>query len=116
MVRGPAETIGHLGGGLRPPLIRGTQIVIIYYIILLSHLKKNYKQPSPNPIRPRRPVSHRGKKKGLQMAITKSHQAMKARFSQGGKKRITNGHHQIPSGHEGLFLIEARFSPRKKLK
>ena len=67
MVRGPAETIGHLGGGLRPPLIRGTQIVIIYYIILLSHLKK--------------------KKKKLQTAITKSHQAMKARFSQGEKKK-----------------------------
>ena len=55
MVTGPVEAIGHLGGGLRPPFIRGTQIVIIYYIILLSHIKKkkkNYKQPSPNPIRP----------------------------------------------------------------
>ena len=55
MVTGSVEAIGHLGGGLRPPLIRGTQIVIIYYIILLSHLKKkkkNYKQPSPNPIKP----------------------------------------------------------------
>ena len=60
-----AEAIGHLGGGLRPPLIRGPQIVIIYYIILLSHMKKRKK-----------------KKKGLQMAITKSHQAMKACFSQ----------------------------------
>ena len=53
MVTGPVEAIGHLGGGLGPPFIRGTQIVIIYYIILLSHLKKkNYKQPSPNPIKP----------------------------------------------------------------
>ena len=67
MVTGPVEAIGHLGGGLRPPFIRGTQIVIIYYIILLSHLKK--------------------KKKKLQTAITKSHQAMKARFSQGEKKK-----------------------------
>ena len=50
---GPAEAIGHLGGGLRPPMIRGPQIVIIYYIILLSHLKKNKKKrPSLNPIRP----------------------------------------------------------------
>ena len=95
MVTGSVEAIGHLGGGLRPPFIRGTQIVIIYYIILLSHLKK---------------------KKKLQTAITKSHQAMKARFSQGEKKRITNGHHQIPSSHEGLFLTEAHFSLRKKLK
>ena len=37
------------------------------------------------------------------MAITKSHQAMKARFSQ--KK---NGHHQIPSSHEGQFLTEKK--------
>ena len=70
MVTRPAEAIGHLGGGLRPPLIRGTQIVIIYYIILLSHQKKKF----------------------------------------------TNGHHQIPSSHEGLFLTEAHFSLRKKLK
>ena len=78
MVTGPVEAIGHLGGGLGPPFIRGTQIVIIYYIILLSHLKKiiiitnshhqipsghegpfltrekkkDYKWPSPNPIKP----------------------------------------------------------------
>ena len=84
MVRGPAETIGHLGGGLRPPFIRGTQIVIIYYIILLSHLKKKKITNSHHQI----PSGHEGpfltggKKKGLQMAITKSHQAMKACFSQ----------------------------------
>ena len=29
------------------------------------------------------------------------------------KKNITNGHHQIPSGHEGPFLIEARFPQRE---
>ena len=32
------------------------------------------------------------------------------------KKRITNGHHQIPSGHEGPFLTEARFPQREKKK
>ena len=30
----PAEPIGHLGHRLRPPLVRGPPIVLIYYIML----------------------------------------------------------------------------------
>ena len=33
MNSGPAEAIGHLGGGLKPPRIKRPQIVIVYYII-----------------------------------------------------------------------------------
>ena len=40
-VPGPTEAIGHLGSGLRPPLIKRAQIVIIYYIILYNIPSKN---------------------------------------------------------------------------
>ena len=99
MVSGLAKAIGHLGHRLTLPLISGpTNSNNILYNITFSSRKK---------------------KKGLQTAITKSHQAMKAHFSQRlvshrernkkkkrKKKKITNGHHQIPSNHEGLFLTE----------
>ena len=44
---GPAETIGNLGYRLRPLLVRDPQIVIIYYIILLSHLRRKEKKKWP---------------------------------------------------------------------
>ena len=40
----PIEPIGHLGHRLRPPLVRGPPIILIYYIMLLSHLKKKNKK------------------------------------------------------------------------
>ena len=63
MVSGLAKAIGHLGHRLTLPLISGpTNSNNILYNITFSSRKK--------------------KKKGLQTAITKSHQAMKAHFSQ----------------------------------
>ena len=58
----PAKAVGHLGHRLRPPFIRGLpNSNNILYNIAFSSGKKNI---------------------GLQTAITKSHQAMKACFSQ----------------------------------
>ena len=62
-----AEAVGHLGHHLMPPLIRGSPNSnnILYNIEFSSGEKKKEKE-----------------KERLQTAITKSHQAMKARFSQ----------------------------------
>ena len=62
-----AEAVGHLGHHLMPPLIRGSPNSnnILYNIEFSSGKKKKEKE-----------------KERLQTAITKSHQAMKARFSQ----------------------------------
>ena len=90
MVSGLAKAIGHLGHRLRPPLIRGplNSNNILYNITFSSgKKKKDYKRPSPNPIRPWRPISHRGS------FPTKRVKKKKKRK----KKKITNGHHQIPS-------------------
>ena len=63
-----AEAIGHLGHHLMPPLIRGSpNSNNILYNIEFSSGKKKKKEKE---------------KERLQTAITKSHQAMKARFSQ----------------------------------
>ena len=79
-----AEAIGHLGYHLRPPLVRGPQLIIIYYIILFSHLKKkrahfsHLSDMKANVITKslvcrrkdyKKPVSHLGKKKGLFLTL-----------------------------------------------
>ena len=100
MVSGLAKAIGHLGHRLTLPLISGptNSNNILYNITFSSRKKKkkDYKRPSPNPIRPWRPISHRGS------FPTEREKKKKKRK----KKKITNGHHQIPSNHEGLFLTE----------
>ena len=54
MCLGPAKPIGHLGHRLRPPLVRGPPIVLIYYIMLLSHLgKKKEKKEEEGKARPK---------------------------------------------------------------
>ena len=68
----PAEPIGHLGQCLRPPLVREppNSNNILYNIEFSSGEKKKEKE-----------------KERLQTAITKSHQAMKACFSQEKNKK-----------------------------